>query len=506
MLLSTTDLKGRVTYANDAFCQMAGYNINELIGHGHNIVRHNDMPKAAFKNLWDFIQQGHSWMGPVKNHCKNGDHYWVNAYVTPITDENGKTIEYQSVRTKPTKEVTARAEKYYKQVNTNKVPYRQKLTNVDMTSYLQSVLILISIFLLISAFTTATPLFVSLPLIIMSFTASCILFVWRKRYKKLLLKSEKIFNNPLMSFIYSGSVDKLGHINLALDMRKAEIDAIIGRVKDLSGNANLIAKKTAKNGTSIANMLAKQNVEIEHIATAMDQMTSAIQDVSLSVTGATNASTKGLQTSEKGVKAVDITVSAVQGLSTHLNRVEELVHTLANGCHAIVTISDEISSIADQTNLLALNAAIEAARAGEQGRGFAVVAEEVRALASRTQQSTQEIKKTLDSLSNESSQAITAINQGVSQVKNCVNFAEKTGENLDIINKDVDQISALNHQIACSIEEQSVTAERVSENANSIQSIANSGVNHGNETEQLSKNLLDELTVLYKLIDQFERK
>ena len=84
ILISTTDLDSNIKYANEHFCNIAGYSAEELQGNPHNMVRHPDMPKAAFKDLWQTVQSGHSWMGPVKNRCKNGDYYWVNAFVTPI--------------------------------------------------------------------------------------------------------------------------------------------------------------------------------------------------------------------------------------------------------------------------------------------------------------------------------------------------------------------------------------------------------------------------------------
>lgn len=93
ILLSTTDLNSNIKYANTSFCTVAGYSLDELVHNPHNKVRHSDMPKAAFKDLWSTIQQGNSWMGPVKNHCKNGDYYWVNAFVTPIKDSVGKVFE-----------------------------------------------------------------------------------------------------------------------------------------------------------------------------------------------------------------------------------------------------------------------------------------------------------------------------------------------------------------------------------------------------------------------------
>ncbi len=505
ILLSTTDLKGRITYTNDAFCKIAGYTKEELDGHGHNIVRHGDMPKAAFGNLWETIKQDKSWMGPVKNLCKNGDYYWVNAYVTPIKNNQGKTFEYQSVRTKPEAEIVARATQCYQQINTNKVPFLLKCTNLDITLYVQNILFLLSSILILASLYSEFSLLLTLPLCALCLITAVLFFYWRLSYTNLVSKAEKVFSNPLMSYIYSGKHDKIGHIYLALYMRQAEIRAINGRAKDLSGNVTAIAQDTTNTGNNVSNMLTEQNTEIDHVATAMTQMTTAIEDIAALLTDAVQASTQGKEKSAQGVTAINKTTTAIQALSKQLSSVEKVINTLANGRHAISTISDEISSIADQTNLLALNAAIEAARAGEQGRGFAVVAEEVRALAFRTQQSTEEIKKTLDSLNKESTQAINAVDEGIKQVNHCVTHARNTGESLANINTEVDNISTLNSQISATVEEQSVVAKQISNNTNNIKSIADLGVEHGSEMKQLSENLSSELSILHNLIAQFEK-
>jgi PAS domain S-box-containing protein len=119
MILSTTDLDSIITHVNDDFMTVSGYKEDELINKPHNIVRHPDMPKAAFSDLWDTIKQGKSWMGLVKNRCKNGQYYWVNAYVTPIK-RNGTICEYQSVRTQPEAELTERAQACYDAINAGK--------------------------------------------------------------------------------------------------------------------------------------------------------------------------------------------------------------------------------------------------------------------------------------------------------------------------------------------------------------------------------------------------
>lgn len=111
-LISATDLQGNLTYCNEEFASISGYSREELIGSPHNIVRHPDMPEAVFKQMWSYLRSGRSWMGVVKNRCKNGDFYWVSAYVTPIM-EDGRLTGYESVRVNPTRKQIERAELLY---------------------------------------------------------------------------------------------------------------------------------------------------------------------------------------------------------------------------------------------------------------------------------------------------------------------------------------------------------------------------------------------------------
>ncbi|MGT7589067.1 PAS domain-containing protein, partial [Escherichia coli] len=117
--LSTTSPQSHITYVNPDFIKISGFTEEELLGQPHNIVRHPDMPPAAFEHMWSTLKSGRSWMGLVKNRCKNGDHYWVSAYVTPIA-KNGSIVEYQSVRTKPEPEQVLAAEKLYAQLRSGK--------------------------------------------------------------------------------------------------------------------------------------------------------------------------------------------------------------------------------------------------------------------------------------------------------------------------------------------------------------------------------------------------
>ncbi|KIL02610.1 chemotaxis protein, partial [Stutzerimonas stutzeri] len=120
-ILSTTDLKGTITYANADFVAISGFSEAELLGQPHNIVRHPDMPEPAFADLWATLRSGKSWMGIVKNRCKNGDHYWVSAFATPVS-RNGETIEYQSVRTRAQPEQIRNAEALYAKLHGGGLP------------------------------------------------------------------------------------------------------------------------------------------------------------------------------------------------------------------------------------------------------------------------------------------------------------------------------------------------------------------------------------------------
>jgi len=161
ILVSRTDLKGHILYANEAFCDIAGYSFDEIKGKAHNIVRHPDMPPAAFQDLWDTLKAEKPWTGFVKNRCKNGDYYWVVANVSPEYDANGQVTSYLSVRTAPTQDQIHFADKLYREVNAGKssIPstlkaswYKKlKLKGLILASSLLSIITLVALgFLFIS--------------------------------------------------------------------------------------------------------------------------------------------------------------------------------------------------------------------------------------------------------------------------------------------------------------------------------------------------------------------
>ncbi|MDP1705084.1 MAG: PAS domain-containing protein, partial [Sulfurimicrobium sp.] len=142
-LVSKTDLKGVITYANETFIELSGFPREELIGKSHNMVRHPEMPPQAFEDLWSTVKSGRPWRGCVKNRCKNGDYYWVDAFVVPVR-KNDQTIGYMSVRSEPSRQQVQEAETLYRQLNQSKAPLHKKSGQLSIRAKLAGVMILLA--------------------------------------------------------------------------------------------------------------------------------------------------------------------------------------------------------------------------------------------------------------------------------------------------------------------------------------------------------------------------
>jgi methyl-accepting chemotaxis protein len=292
---------------------------------------------------------------------------------------------------------------------------------------------------------------------------------------------------------------------MALGMRAAELGAVVGRVSDDSEKVTSLAKEYSHCGSEVGQILSQQANETSQVATAINQMSATVKKIAEIVSRASDASQQGLTISKAGQNIVSLAVAAIHDLSGQLSNVDKAIERLINGTKSIEAVLAEISSIADQTNLLALNAAIEAARAGEQGKGFAVVAEEVRALAMRSQKSTEEINQLLIELREESELVISAMASGNALSQKCVDLTKNTGESLKDLGNEMSDIAALNIQIATAVEEQAVVSEQISKNIVSISDMSQSSEKSGRESVTLNTELLSRLGDQHSLIQQFRR-
>ncbi|ENM5902031.1 methyl-accepting chemotaxis protein [Vibrio mimicus] len=247
----------------------------------------------------------------------------------------------------------------------------------------------------------------------------------------------------------------------------------------ISNNRHSIsALATAAEQNASVAMQTKQNIveqqsQTQQIATAIHQFTATVHEVAQSAELAAEASEEAEQAAAQGRKVVNENIAMIEGLSNDLQQMLEAMQLLAKDSEDIGSVVDVIQSISEQTNLLALNAAIEAARAGEQGRGFAVVADEVRTLASRTQESTKQILQTVQRLQQSSRDSTQMIEQGVDSASKAVEKARLAGTALSQISANVDRISNMNTQIATASEEQSAVTEEINKNISTISEISN---------------------------------
>ncbi len=501
-LISTTNPKGQITYANQKFCDVAGYSLDELVGHAHKIVRHPDMPKEAFNNLWSNIQSGEPWMGLVKNRCKNGSYYWVDAYVTPIT-HGTQTIEYQSVRTKPSRERVERAEEVYKALRAGNrpdllkkksLPMRWKAVLSAIVSFLPFIL---SVFLTQSIVAKGVLLLLAFVLLFLSFS---LVF---KPFEALVARSKSIVNNPLTQGIYMGRVDEISQLELAFKMLRSELRAIIGRVDDSSKNLVQTADASQKNGRDTMLNLNEQQEQTSSIASAVHQMSTTANDMASNTSKAAEETRDAKERALQGSDVVAETIQSIHRMASELQRIRTDITELESHSNEIGVVLDVISGIADQTNLLALNAAIEAARAGEQGRGFSVVADEVRALAKRTQEATIEIQNTIQKLQGKTQDTVSALEKGHEMANQCVDNAENANSSILHVSQSVSDISDMNHEIAVAVEQQASVSSVINDNVRHISQLTNETYAIGEVSDKLNQQVSDRIGNLSHLTQQF---
>jgi methyl-accepting chemotaxis protein len=232
---------------------------------------------------------------------------------------------------------------------------------------------------------------------------------------------------------------------------------------DLAGNLNQVSSDARQT-------IAAQQLSAADARSAVDNMTSSVNAVAQSASEAANAAGEASTAADDGQRVVNQTVSSIQSLASRVDETALVIKKLEEDSNQVGVVLDVIKGIAEQTNLLALNAAIEAARAGEQGRGFAVVADEVRTLASRTQQSTEEIQATIEQLQDAARSAVTAMAKGTEQASSSVDEANQAGSSLGAITETIGRITAMNDQIAQSTGEQKSVAVSISQNVDDINS------------------------------------
>ncbi|CAH0256063.1 methyl-accepting chemotaxis protein [Pseudomonas brassicacearum] len=278
-------------------------------------------------------------------------------------------------------------------------------------------------------------------------------------------------------------------------------------LQGISGSATQLATAADELNTvtlDSTQSLQQQNNEIEQAATAVTEMTTAVEEVARNAVSTSDATRQSSESASLGQQRVSDTVDAIGALASDVQVTGGLVQALANQSQDIGKVLDVIRAIAEQTNLLALNAAIEAARAGESGRGFAVVADEVRALAYRTQQSTQEIEQMVQGMRSGATQALDSMQASSSRAASTLAMAERAGDALQTITASVNEIHERNLVIASAAEEQAQVAREVDRNLVNIRDLSVRSASGADQTSASSHELSQLANSLRTMVQRFQ--
>lgn len=464
-LISKTDLKGRITYANPAFIEISGFSRDELIGKAHNIVRHPDMPPAGFQDLWDTLKANKPWLGLVKNRRKDGGYYWVQALVSPIY-ENENVVGYASVRVRPSAEQIAEAAAFYDQVNQGTAKgyrlYEGQITptgwrlalqrlripfNASLRSSMFRQSLLVIALTGFSAYTALTgglapeyrtPAGIAL-------VAGLILYMaygWRITHrvvsplKNASLIAQQIATGNLMLHISDSAATKnseTDQLYFCLELMRKSLTGIASDTRRGIAASLQAADVLHANNRHLSERTANQADSLQKTAASMEELTVTVKQNADNAQRANQLADNSMQTAKRGAVAVDELATTMKGIHDSSRQITEIVNL--------------IEGIAFQTNILALNAAVESARAGEAGRGFAVVAGEVRSLAQRSSKAAGEITE--------------LINESVGRMVEGVKKAEQAGVTMHEIEASVQHVNDIINEISYASEEQAIGLQQI---------------------------------------------
>jgi len=499
ILISETDPKGITTSANEHFISISGYSKEELLGKNHNLVRHPDMPVEAFADLWTTLKAGKPWMGIIKNRCENGNYYWVDVYVAPI-QSNGKIIAYQSVRVKPRQACVDRAKLIYQALK------KSKKIPIDLTSrlgfrsklWLASTISLLLPLIFSVGFGELSLAMAAVGLFIGSAISGSLISMICRPLTQLAKQAQDITDNNIMKLVYMGRTDEIGALGTAIIMLEGTLTTLTARVKQYSKDLIEAAHQGEQSASEASSSIDEQHLDVTKIRSAMEEMLDSVENIAQNAANAASAAQQAEQEAGISQTEVEQTTSTINNLSNTVSNAMQIIHQLETASGDIGTVLDVIRGIAEQTNLLALNAAIEAARAGEQGRGFAVVADEVRTLASRTQQSTHEIQQMIERLQTCAKEAVHAMGSGSEQAHEGVSQAQRVSSALKTIIEAIQNIVEMNTQIATATEQQSAVSHNINQNAKHISETSA----HSAQQAQISSATSRELAQMSSQLDE----
>ncbi len=486
LIVSRTDLKGKLSYFNEDFVAAAGFTSEELMGQPHNIVRHPDMPPEAFDNFWDALKAGKPWLGAVKNRRKNGDFYWVLATASPIR-ENGRVTGYTSIRTKLPADQRRLAEEVYAAIRAKKphgyridsgIIRRRSLLDrfsvftrtlkarlVTMTavqalfllalgiggalSTSGSVSLMLSLLAVVGAATAGFAGLTTLRAVqgpMQHLNDTMLNLAQDKLDNRIVIERDDEIGEALRNLQTVQTIIRFSRDELRAVQRRAEaqrkgemakladgfeaaigeiVEAVSSAATELEASASTLsstAGRAQELATAVAVGSEEASTNVHSVASAAEEMSSSVSEIGRRVQDSARIAGEAVNQAE----ATTVRVSELSRAASRIGDVVEL-----------------INAIAGQTNLLALNATIEAARAGEAGRGFAVVASEVKALAEQTAKATGEIGQQVGGIQAATQESVSAISE---------------------ISGTIARLSEISSAIAAVVEEQGAATQEIARN------------------------------------------
>ena len=516
-IVSKTDLKGIITYANQTFLDISGYSREELIGKNHNIVRHPDMPVEAFAWLWDTIKQDLPWRGVVKNRAKNGDFYWVEAYVTPIR-QDGSTVGYMSVRNIPDRAEVNACEKLYMALREGKasLPKRGfKLNDVSFQTKLNVIFITMAILLGGSNLYYFLEAKTTLDQIVASVVGIGTLLTVFARFwlggtvNRFLVKARHALGQIAEGYFHFtvsvDSRDEFGHILNELESMRINLRAIMADVMLAAKSVESSSQHVESEMQSLLQRSNSQTERVDSASTAVSQMHQSVASASEHTKTAEEMAKSTSVIVQSGAMKMDQSIASVERIVEVVNQSRTTLLNLHESIQRIEQLTQTIKDVAEQTNLLALNAAIEAARAGEQGRGFAVVADEVRKLAERTARSTVDISSTVSSIQQATQTAVTSMDNAVGEVARSTGLISESSSSLSEILAASNKEMEMAHEISVILQQHAEASATVAPSMVDIYELASSNTVGIQGTGQSTGELSNIATELNMLVKHFEK-
>ena len=520
-IYSSTDLKGIIVEANEAFVRISNFTRDEMIGQPHNMVRHPDMPPEAFADLWRDLKAGRPWRGIVKNRRKDGGFYWVVANVSPVRD-HGQVIGYQSVRARPTREEIAAADGAYKRIKAGdrsiRVEHGRVVKNrpalILKLLSLRSQLILAGLAPATEALSRhlGGPTFpdsVSLVATAVSILyALYFLFIYgplttRDLDRTSAWMEEVLSTGDLRERLNVERRDVVGSIARKADKLTSSVQATIQGIADIAQQVALATQDVNAGMKSSSTSARNQSEATSSAAAAIEQVTVSIGEVAAHAKTTMETATHTGEVSRQGTQITRDASKTIESLADTVRQSAEQVEALGQRSEEISRVTSVIKEIADQTNLLALNAAIEAARAGETGRGFAVVADEVRKLAERTARATQEIGQMTQSIQIETQHAVEGMRAGAQQVAEGVHLVRGTEEALRQINLEMATTTEMVGEISHASHEQELAMIELARNVERVANMTEQNVVVVNQTSHTINYLNSVVLRMRKAVTQY---